>query len=99
MFNFFSAFTGGSFERLSIFALNITPYITSSIIMELLSIAIPQLEEMHRDGEDGRKKIRTITRYLTVGLAVFEATAMTIGFGRQGLLQTFNAINVITYSP
>ena len=94
-FNFFSAFTGGSFERMSIFALNITPYITSSIIMELLSIAIPQLEEMHRDGEDGRKKIRTITRYLTVGLAVFEATAMTIGFGRSGLLQKFNALNVI----
>ena len=95
-FNFFSAFTGGSFEKLSIFALNITPYITSSIIMELLSIAIPQLEEMHRDGEDGRKKIRTITRYLTVGLAVFESLAMTIGFGRSGLLQTFNFVNVIT---
>ena len=94
-FNFFSAFTGGSFERMSIFALNITPYITSSIIMELLTIAIPQLEEMHRDGEDGRKKIRTITRYLTVGLALFEATAMTIGFGRSGLLQKFNALNVI----
>ena len=95
-FNFFSAFTGGSFERMSIFALNITPYITSSIIMELLSIAIPQLEEMHRDGEDGRKKIRTITRYVTVGLALFESTAMTIGFGRSGLLQTFNALNVIS---
>ena len=95
-FNFFSAFTGGSFERMSIFALNITPYITSSIIMELLTIAIPALEEMHRDGEDGRKKIRTITRYVTVGLALFESTAMTIGFGRSGLLQTFNAINVIT---
>ena len=95
-FNFFSAFTGGSFERMSIFALNITPYIASSIIMELLTIAIPALEEMHRDGEDGRKKIRTITRYVTVGLALFESTAMTIGFGRSGLLQTFNAINVIT---
>ena len=95
-FNFFSAFTGGSFEKMSIFALNITPYITSSIIMELLSIAIPQLEEMHRDGDDGRKKIRTITRYLTVGLAVFEGLAMTIGFGRSGLLQKFNFINVVS---
>ena len=95
-FNFFSAFTGGSFERMSIFALNITPYITSSIIMELLTIAIPALEEMHRDGEDGRKKIRTITRYVTVGLALFESTAMTIGFGRSGLLQEFNALNVIS---
>ena len=95
-FNFFSAFTGGSFERMSILALSITPYITSSIIMELLSIAIPALEEMHRDGEDGRKKIRTITRYLTVGLALFESTAMAIGFGRSGLLQQYNFLNVIT---
>lgn len=55
-FNFFSAFTGGSFEKMSIFALSITPYITSSIIIQLLTIAIPALEEMHKDGEDGRKK-------------------------------------------
>ena len=95
-FNFFSAFTGGSFERMSIFALNITPYITSSIIMQLLTIAIPQLEEMQRDGDDGRKKIQNITRYLTVGLALFEATAMAIGFGRQGLIENFNALSVIT---
>ena len=54
-FNFFDAFTGGSFERMSIFALNITPYITSSIIIQLLTIAIPALEEMQRDGEEGRK--------------------------------------------
>ena len=95
-FNFFSAFTGGSFEKMSIFALNITPYITSSIIMQLLTIAIPQLEEMHRDGEDGRKKIQTITRYMTVGLAVFESLAMSIGFGRSGLLEHFNFLSVIT---
>ena len=56
-FNFFDAFTGGSFERMSIFALNITPYITSSIIIQLLTIAIPALEEMQRDGEEGRKKM------------------------------------------
>ena len=92
-FNFFSAFTGGSFEKMSIFALNITPYITSSIIMQLLTIAIPKLEEMHRDGEDGRKKIQTITRYLTVGLALFESIAMTIGFGRSGLIQNVNFLN------
>ncbi len=70
---------------MSIFALNITPYITSSIIMQLLTIAIPALEEMHRDGEEGRKKITAITRYVTVGLALFESVAMAIGFGRQGL--------------
>ena len=95
-FSFFSAFTGGSFERMSVFALNITPYITSSIIMELLSIAIPALEEMHRDGEDGRKKITTITRYLTVGLSLFESTAMAIGFGRSGLIKNFNFFSAIT---
>ncbi|MCM1089061.1 MAG: preprotein translocase subunit SecY [Muribaculaceae bacterium] len=95
-FNFFDAFTGGSFLNMSVLALNITPYITSSIIMQLLTIAIPKLEEMQRDGEDGRKKIASITRYVTVGLALIESSAMAIGFGRQGLLQTYNAINVIT---
>ena len=85
-FNFFDAFTGGSFTQMSIFALNITPYITSSIIMQLLTIAIPALEEMQRDGEEGRKKITAITRYVTVGLALFESIAMAIGFGRQGLI-------------
>ena len=83
-FNFLDAFTGGSFENMSIFALNITPYITSSIIIQLLTIAIPKLEEMQRDGEDGRKKLAAITRYVTVGLALFESVAFTIGFHNQG---------------
>ena len=89
-FNFFDAFTGGSFERMSIFALNITPYITSSIIIQLLTIAIPSLEEMQRDGEEGRKKMTAITRYVTVGLALFESIAMAIGFGRQGMIPNMN---------
>lgn len=84
---FFDAITGGSFYRMSILALNITPYITSSIIMQLLTIAIPKLEEMQRDGEEGRKKIAEITRYLTVALALIEAVAMTIGFRRGGYLE------------
>ena len=95
-FNFFDAFTGGSFTRMSVLALNITPYITSSIIMQLLTIAIPKLEEMQRDGEDGRKKIASITRYVTVGLALIESSAMAIGFGRQGLLETYNVFSIIT---
>lgn len=95
-FNFLDAFTGGSFLNMSILALNITPYITSSIIMQLLTIAIPKLEEMQRDGEDGRKKIASITRYVTVGLALFESAAMAIGFGRQGLLETYNAMSIVT---
>ena len=92
---FFDAVTGGSFLNLSIFALNITPYITSSIIMQLLTIAIPKLEEMQRDGEDGRKKIAEITRYLTIALALIESIAMAIGFGRGGYLDEFNALNII----
>ena len=92
-FNFFNAITGGSFEKMSVFALSITPYITSSIIMQLLTIAIPKLEEMHKDGEDGRKKIAAITRYLTIGLSLIQSTAMAVGFGRQGLLVEFNFVN------
>ena len=92
-FNFFNAFTGGSFEQMSIFALSITPYITSSIIMQLLTIAIPRLEEMQKEGEDGRKKITAITRYVTVLLALIQSTAMAVGFGRQGLLVEFNFVN------
>lgn len=94
-FNFLHAVTGGSFLQMSVFALNITPYITSSIIMQLLTIAIPKLEEMQKDGEDGRKKIQKITRYVTVALAVLEGGAMAIGFGRGGLLEEYNAINVV----
>ena len=95
-FSFFDAITGGSFLNMSILALNISPYITSSIIIQLLTIAIPKLEEMQRDGEDGRKKIVAITRYVTIALAVIQSTAMSISFGRQGYLTEFTALNVIT---
>ena len=93
-FAFLNAFTGGGFSNFSIFALSITPYITSSIIIQLLTIAIPKLEEMHKDGEEGRKKITAITRYLTVGLALFESIAMCIGFGNKLILE-MTAVNVI----
>ena len=96
-FNFFDAFTGGSFERMSIFALNITPYITSSIIIQLLTIAIPKLEEMQKEGEDGRKKLASITRYVTVALALIQASAMAIAFANQGIMER-NALNIITAS-
>ncbi len=81
-FSLFSAMTGGSFENLAVFALSITPYITSSIIMQLLTIAIPKLEELQKDGEEGRKKIAEITRYVTVALALIQSIAMAIGFSR-----------------
>ena len=93
--NFFNAITGGSFEQMSVFALNITPYITSSIIMQLLTIAIPKLEEMQKDGEDGRKKIAEITRYVTVALALIQSIAMAIGFGRSGYMDKFDALHVV----
>lgn len=97
--SYLSAFTGGSFERMSLFALSITPYITSSIIMQLLTIAIPKLEEMQKEGEDGRKKIASITRYVTVGLALGESIAMAVGFGRQGLIigyRTYSTVHYVT---
>ena len=95
-FGFFDAITGGSFEKMSVFALNITPYITSSIIIQLLTITIPKLEELQKDGEEGRKKMTAITRYLTVALALMESLAMAIGFGKSGLLLEYNALNIIT---
>ena len=94
-FGFFNAMTGSSFTNMSVFALSITPYITSSIIMQLLTIAIPKLEEMQQDGEDGRKKIAEYTRYVTVSLALIESVAMAVGFGRQGLLREFTLLSVI----
>ncbi|MBP3702993.1 MAG: preprotein translocase subunit SecY [Lachnospiraceae bacterium] len=84
---FLDVMTGGSFTRMSIFALNITPYITSSIILQLLTIAIPRLEEMQKDGEDGRKKINEYTRYLAIVLALIEGIAMIIGFGNMGYFE------------
>ena len=92
--DFFNAMTGGSFTQMSIFALSITPYITSSIIMQLLTIAIPKLEEMQRDGEDGRKKIREITRYVTIALALIEGLAMGITFSRAGYLTHLSLIHI-----
>ena len=75
-FNFFDAFTGGSFENMSLFALNITPYITSSIIIQLLTVAIPALERLSKEGEEGRRKLTRITRYTGAGIGV----AMSIGY-------------------
>ena len=94
-FNLLNSFTGGSFESMSLFALNVTPYITSSIIIQLLTIAIPSLEEMYRDGEDGRKKVENITRLLTLGLSLLESAGLAIGFGRQGLITNNTALTTI----
>ena len=92
---FFNAITGGSFLNMSVFALNITPYITSSIIIQLLTIAIPKLEEIQRDGEEGRKKMVALTRYVTIVLALIQSIAMTIGFYRGGYLTGQGPLAVI----
>ena len=94
--NLLNAFTGGSFLNMSILALNITPYITSSIIMQLLTIAFPSLEEMQKDGEEGRKKMVKYTRWVTIGLAALEASAMTWGFRNNGYLMDKGIINCLT---
>lgn len=94
-FNLLNSFTGGSFESMSLFALNVTPYITASIIIQLLTIAIPALEELYRDGEDGRKKINNITRFVTLAFSVLESAGLAIGFGKQGLLSNYGPLIVI----
>lgn len=94
-FNLLNSFTGGSFESMSLFALNVTPYITASIIIQLLTIAIPALDELYRDGEDGRKKINNITRFVTLALSVLESAGLAIGFGKQGLLSNYGPLIVI----
>lgn len=83
---FLNSITGGSFSQMTIFALGVTPYITSSIIIQLLTIAIPALEELSKDGEDGRKKLNTITRYTTIALALIESIGLTVGFERGNYL-------------
>ncbi|MCU1337543.1 MAG: protein translocase subunit secY/sec61 alpha [Bryobacterales bacterium] len=82
VFGFFDLFSGGTFRRLTIFALGIMPYITSSIILQLLTVVVPTLERLQKEGELGRRKITQWTRYLTVILAMVQA------FGIAGLLQT-----------
>ncbi len=67
--------SGGALNQVSLFAMGITPYINSSIILQLLTVAIPALERLQKEGEEGRKKITKITRYVTIGLALFQATA------------------------
>ncbi|WP_416197358.1 MAG: preprotein translocase subunit SecY [Sporanaerobacter sp.] len=83
---FLDLMAGGTFSNFSIFALNIYPYVTSSIIIQLLTIAIPRLEEMAKEGEEGRKKIAKMTRYGTIILALVQAIGITIGFFNRALI-------------
>lgn len=95
LFNFLDVIGGGAFKNATIFAMSITPYINSSIIMQLLTIAIPKLEQMSKEGEEGRKKIGQWIRYVTVILAFFQATAITVGL-KSSLVSGLNVITFIT---
>ena len=85
LFGLFDLFSGGSFSNFTIFALSITPYITASIILQLLTIAIPRLEQLAKEGEAGKRKIAQYTRYLTVVLALVQGIGYTFGLFRSVL--------------
>ena len=99
LLGFFDIMSGGAFGNFTIFALSVTPYINSSIIMQLLTVAIPKLERLSKEGEDGRKKIARYTRYFTVVLAFLQAFGITFGLARSaGALLQNNAWTYIVVS-
>ncbi len=87
-----SSITGGSLAQATLFALGISPYINASIIIQLLTVGIPALERLSKQGEDGRKKIAQITRYVTIGLAIAQAVGIIVNFGIQG-----NALDLVIF--
>ena len=97
LLDLFHLFSGGSFSNFTIFALGVTPYITASIIVQLLTIAFPYFERLAREGNEGRKKMAAITRYMTVVLGLIQAIGLTIGLFRKAVVDqsTFNMICII----
>jgi preprotein translocase subunit SecY len=92
VFGLFSMFSGGALEQLSIFSLGIMPYISASIILQLLTVVIPQLEQLKKEGEQGRKKINQWTRYGTIGLSLFQSFLIAVAlengqFGQGAVLE------------
>ena len=85
LFGLLDLFSGGAFSKFSIFAMSITPYINASIIMQLLTVVIPTLEQWSKEGQEGHKKTTKVTRYLTVALAFFQAIGMSVGL-KQAIL-------------
>ena len=85
---YFNTLSGDAFSKATIFALSISPYITSSIIIQLLTIAIPALEKLQKSGPQGQKKIATITRFVTVGLALVMAIGYYVTLRNQDVLLT-----------
>lgn len=96
LFGLFDLFSGGAFSNFTIFALSITPYVTASIILQLLTIAVPRLEQLAKEGTEGKKKIAQYTRYLTVILAFVQAIGLSVGLFRQALVsKDFFSVTVI----
>lgn len=96
LFDLFDLFSGGAFSNFTIFALSITPYITASIIIQLLTIAFPYFERLAKEGQEGRKKMAQITRYLTIVLALVQALGLTVGLFRKAVIdQTWFSFAVI----
>jgi len=94
----FDLFSGGNFRRLTIFALGIMPYITASIILQLMTVVFPYLERLQKEGELGRRKITQYTRYLTVGLALFQSL-MISGTLMKTTLNTASGVRALVYNP
>lgn len=94
IFGIMNTFSGGAFENATIFAMSITPYINSSIIIQLLTVAIPALERMSKEGEEGRKKIQSIVRWVTVILAFVQAAGLYVGL--QSAVETRGLVSFIT---
>lgn len=90
LFGFFDVISGGAFKRFSLFAMSITPYINATIIMQLLTVIVPKLEELHKEGEEGRKVIAKYTRYGTVVLAFLQAVGMCAALSKAGAIITPN---------
>jgi preprotein translocase subunit SecY len=86
LLDLFDLFSGGSFSNFTIFALSITPYVTASIIVQLLTIAIPYFERLSKEGNEGRKKMATITRYMTVVLGLIQAIGLTVGLFKNAVI-------------
>ncbi len=97
LLDLFDLFSGGAFSNFTIFALSITPYVTASIIVQLLTIAFPYFERLAREGTEGRRKMAAITRYMTVVLGLIQAIGLTVGLFRRAIVDqsAFNMITII----
>ena len=87
MLGLLNLFSGGALSQFAIFALGIMPYVTASIILQLMTVVVPKLEQLQKEGEAGYAKINQYTRYLTVALAAAQATGYAFLFERQGVLE------------